>query len=57
MSAKTLGTRRNWVTVPEEAQSAYRSKLAGVIVGLTIVDILVRHHNITKGAVTLALDG
>ena len=47
----------NWVTGSGEAQSAYRSKLAGVIAGLTIVDILVRHHSITKGAVTLALDG
>ena len=46
----------NWVTGPEESQSVYRSKLAGVIAGLTIVDIFVRHHNITKGAVTLALD-
>ena len=31
----------NWVTGPEEAQSAYRSELAGVIAGLTIIDILV----------------
>ena len=29
----------NWVTGSEEAQSAYRSKLAGVFAGLTIVDI------------------
>ena len=40
-----------------EAQSAYRSKLAGVIAGLTIVDIVVCHHNIAKGAVTFALNG
>ena len=46
-----------WVTGPEESQSAYRSKLAGVIAGLTIIDILVRHHNITNGGVTLQLDG
>ena len=47
----------NWVTGPEESQSAYRSELAGVIAGLTVVDILVRHNNITEGGVTLALDG
>ena len=47
----------NWVTVPVESQSPYRSKLAGVIAGLTVVDILVRHHKITEGGVTLALDG
>ena len=46
----------NWVTGPAESQSPYRSKLAGVIAGLTIINILVRHHNITKGGVTLALD-
>ena len=47
----------NWVTGSGETQSAYRSKIAGVIAGLTIVDIVVRHHNITEGAVTFALDG
>ena len=47
----------NWVTGPEESQSVYRSELAGVIAGLTIIDILVRHHNITNSGVTLALDG
>ena len=38
-------------------QSAYRSELAGVFTALTILDVLVRHHNITKGDVTIALDG
>ena len=47
----------DWVTGCGEAQSAYRSELAGVIAGLTIVDIVVRDHNITEGAVTFALDG
>ena len=47
----------NWVTGPKSSQSAYRSELAGVISSLTILDILVRHHNITEGAVTIALDG
>ena len=40
-----------------EDQSAYRSELAGVIAALTILDVLVRNHNITDGAVTIALDG
>ena len=40
-----------------EDQSAYRSEPAGVFAALTILDILVRHHNITDGAVTIALDG
>ena len=47
----------NWVTGLVESQSPYRSELAGVIAGLTIIDILVCHHNITEGGVTLALDG
>lgn len=47
----------NWVTGPEESQWEYRSELAGVIAGLTILDILVHHYNITKGSVTIALDG
>mmetsp|Transcript_38493 Transcript_38493/g.41756 ORF Transcript_38493/g.41756 Transcript_38493/m.41756 type:complete len:157 (-) Transcript_38493:1075-1545(-) len=47
----------NWVTGPKSSQSAYHSELAGVISSLTILDILVRHHNITKGAETIALDG
>ena len=38
-------------------QSAYMSKLAGVISTLTMLDVLVRHYNITDGAVTIALDG
>ena len=47
----------NWVIGPDKSQSAYRNELAGVIAGLSIIDILVRHHNITDGGVTLALDG
>ena len=47
----------NWVTGPPSSQSAYRSELAGVIASITVLDILVRHHSITKGAVTIALDG
>ena len=47
----------NWVTSPEESQSTYRSKLAGVIAGLTILYVLVSHHNIIEGSVTIALDG
>ena len=47
----------NWVTGPESAQSTYCSGLAGVIAALTILDILVRHHNITEESVTIALDG
>ena len=57
MSAEHWVKGSNWVTGPEESQSAYRSELASVIAGLTILDILVRHHNITEGAVTIVLDG
>ena len=39
----------NWVTGPAEAQSAYRSELAGVIASLTMIDIIVCHNNITEG--------
>ena len=47
----------NWVTGPVESQSPYRSKLKCVIAGLIIINILVRHYNITESGVTLALDG
>ena len=40
-----------------EDQSAYRNELAGIIAVLTIIDVLVRHHDITEGAITIALDG
>ena len=47
----------NWITGSKSALLDCRSKLAGVILALTILDILVRHHNITEGAVTIVLDG
>ena len=48
---------RNWVTVPPSSQSAYRSELAAVIASLTMLDIIIRHDDITEGAVTVTLDG
>ena len=56
-SAKFFVRRTNWATVLGEDQSAYRSELAGVIAALTILDVLVHHHNIMDRAVTIALDG
>ena len=47
----------NLVTGPASSQTAYRSELAGVIASLTMLDIIVRHNNITEGKVTIALDG
>ena len=47
----------NCVTGPESSQSTYRSELADVILALTILNILVRRHNNTEGAVTITLDG
>ena len=38
------------------SQSAYCSELAGVIASLTVLNVLVRHHNITNQAVTITLD-
>ena len=55
-SARFYAKGNNWVTGSGDNQSAYRSALAGVIAALTIVDVLVRHHKITDGAVTIALD-
>ena len=54
--AKFYARGNNWVTESGEDQSAYRSELARVISALAILDILVRHHDITDGAVTIALD-
>ena len=47
----------NWATGPASLQLAYCSELAGVIASLTVIDILVRYHIITEGAVTIASDG
>ena len=47
----------HWVTGPASSQSAYPSELAEVIASLTVIDILILHHSITEGAVTIALDG
>ena len=44
------------MTGPASAQSAYQSKLAGVLASLTMLDIIVRHNNLTEGQVTIALD-
>ena len=56
-SANFYAKGNNWVTGSGDDQSAYRSELAGVIAALTILDVLVRHHKITDGTVTIALDG
>ena len=45
------------MTGPASSQLAYCSKLTGVLVSLTIIDVIVCHHSITEGAVTIALDG
>ena len=47
----------NWVTASKINRSTYRSKLAGVIAALAVLDALVRYHNIIEGSVTIALDG
>ena len=47
----------NWITGSKTDQSAYRSELEGVIAVLTLLDILVCHHDLTSGSVTIALDG
>lgn len=54
---KLYANGNNWVTSSKWDQSAYRSKLVGVIVALTILDVLVRHHNIPEVLVTITLDG
>ena len=55
--AKFYARGNNWVTGAGGDQSTYRSKLAGGIATLTILDILVCHRNITDGADTIVLDG
>ena len=47
----------NWDTGSKFDKSAYRSKLAGIIAAVTILDILVWRYAITTGSVTIALDG
>ena len=47
----------NWVTGSREDQSAYRSELARVIAALIMLYILVRHHNLIEGSISIALDG
>ena len=47
----------NRVTGPAASQSTYRSELAGVVVSLTVLYIVVCHHNITERVVKITLDG
>ena len=47
-------TGANWITGTKGDQSAYRSKLGGIITGLTIIDAVVRYKNILSGAVEIA---
>ena len=49
-------TGTNWVTGSKGSQYSYQSELAGVIAALTIIDVIVWMHSITKGSVTIALD-
>ena len=48
-------TGANWKTGTKGDQSAYRSELGGIIVGLTIIDAVVRYKNISAEAVKRAL--
>ena len=50
-----IGTNR--VPGIAEDQSAYRSELAGIYAIACTVEDLCEHHNITRGAVTIACDG
>ena len=45
-AAKFYAKGNNWVTGSQTEQSAYCSELAGVIAALTILDVLVRHHDL-----------
>ena len=56
-SAKFCAKGNNWVTGSKTDHSAYRTELAGVIAAFTMLDVLVHHHNLTSGTVTIALDG
>lgn len=46
----------NWVTELKINQSAYYSKLSCVIAVLTISNVLVRHHDLISGLITIAID-
>ena len=56
-ATKFYAKENNWVTGLKTGQSVYRSKIAGVIAALTILDVLVSHRDLTYGTVTIALDG
>ena len=49
-------TGANWITGTKEDQSAYRSKLGGIIAALTIIDAIIRYKDILTGSVTISLD-
>ena len=49
-----LGT--NWSPGTSEDQSPYRNELTGVGSILAVLEILVNHFKIKKGAITIALD-
>ena len=56
-NTKLYAKGNNWVPGSKKGQSMYCSKLAGVILALTDLDVPVHHHNITVGSVTITLDG
>jgi hypothetical protein len=47
----------NWVPGTPTDQSAYRSELAGMAGILSVVAIIIHNYDITKGSITIALDG
>jgi hypothetical protein len=47
----------NWVPGLPTDQSAYRSKLAGIAGILSAVAVIIQQYDITKGSITIVLDG
>jgi hypothetical protein len=47
----------NWVTGLPTDQSAYQSELAGIVGILSAVAVIIQQYDITKGSITIALDG
>ena len=47
----------NWVPGTKEDQDPYRSELAGVDGGLSMIAVLIKFFNITEGGIEFALDG
>ena len=56
-SKKNKFVGMNWSPGTEEEQNSYRSELAGIDRGLSMIAVILKFYDITEGCIEIALDG